>query len=114
MSAGRPRKCWTAAQVQALGVRTDVPTAYDILTGLGRDEAYRSVKRGAFPVPVLKIGRHLVVPTAPILELLRLAPQANAAGPAPPDPATTTRTASAPSPHEDTKATHEHTSGRTI
>lgn len=111
MSAGRARRCWTAAQIQALGVRTDVPTAYDILTGLGRDEAYRSVKRGTFPVPVLKIGRHLVVPTAPILELLRLAPQTNAAGPAPPDPAATPTAASAPSPHEDTKATDEHNPG---
>lgn len=65
-------KRWTAAQVVALGVRTDVPTAGEILAGLGRDESYRAVKRGTFPVPVLKVGRHLVVPTAPILELLGL------------------------------------------
>jgi len=64
------RRVWTPAEVIALGVRTDVPTAGAILAGLCRDEAYRSVKRGDFPVPVVKVGRHLVVPVAPILELL--------------------------------------------
>jgi hypothetical protein len=64
------RRVWTPAEVVALGVRTDVPTAGEILAGLCRDEAYRSVKRGDFPVPVLKVGRRLVVPMAPILELL--------------------------------------------
>jgi len=65
---------WTPAEVIALGVRTDVPTAGEILAGLCRDEAYRSVKRGDFPVPVLKVGRRLVVPVAPILELLGIKP----------------------------------------
>ena len=64
------RRVWTPAEVIAIGVRTDVPTAGEILAGLCRDEAYRSVKRGDFPVPVVKVGRHLVVPVAPILELL--------------------------------------------
>jgi hypothetical protein len=65
---------WTPAEVVALGVRTDVPTAGEILAGLCRDEAYRSVKRGDFPVPVVKVGRHLAVPVAPILELLGIKP----------------------------------------
>ena len=73
------RRVWTPAEVIALGVRTDVPTAGEILAGLCRDEAYRSVKRGDFPVPVLKVGRRLVVPVAPILELLGIKP---ASGPA--------------------------------
>jgi len=68
------RRVWTPADVIALGVRTDVPTAGEILAGLCRDEAYRSVKRGDFPVPVLKVGRRLVVPMAPILELLGIKP----------------------------------------
>jgi hypothetical protein len=68
------RRVWTPAEVVALGVRTDVPTAGEILAGLCRDEAYRSVKRGDFPVPVVKVGRHLVVPMAPILELLGIKP----------------------------------------
>ena len=66
------RRVWTPAEVVALGVRTDVPTAGEILAGLCRDEAYRSVKRGDFPVPVVKVGRRLVVPVAPILQLLRI------------------------------------------
>ena len=68
------RRVWTPAEVIALGVRTDVPTAGEILAGLCRDESYRSVKRGDFPVPVVKVGRHLVVPVAPILELLGIKP----------------------------------------
>ena len=68
------RRVWTPAEVIALGVRTDVPTAGEILAGLCRDEAYRSVKRGDFPVPVVKVGRRLVVPVAPILELLKIKP----------------------------------------
>jgi hypothetical protein len=66
------RKPWTAVQVRRLGVRTTVPVAGEILAGLGKDESYRAVKRGDFPVPVLKVGRHLIVPVAPILEFLRL------------------------------------------
>ena len=69
------RRVWTPAEVIALGVRTDVPTAGEILAGLCRDEAYRSVKRGDFPVPIVKVGRHLVVPVAPILELLKIKPE---------------------------------------
>ena len=68
------RRVWTPAEVIALGVRTDVPTAGEILAGLCRDEAYRSVKRDDFPVPVVKVGRHPVVPVAPILELLKIKP----------------------------------------
>jgi hypothetical protein len=61
---------WTPEAIKALGVRTDVPTAGSILAGLCRDEAYRMVKRGKFPVPVLHVGRRLVVPVQPILDLL--------------------------------------------
>jgi hypothetical protein len=63
---------WTEDKVRALGVRTDVPTAGEILAGLCRDEAYRMAKRGDFPVPVVRIGRRLVVPVAPILRLLQM------------------------------------------
>jgi hypothetical protein len=63
---------WPAEKVLALGTRTDVPTAYEIITGLGKDEAYRAVKRGDFPVPVIKVGRRMIVPTAPIIRLLGL------------------------------------------
>jgi hypothetical protein len=63
---------WTAEQVLALGVKTDLPTAGSILGDLCKDEAYRSYKRGDFPVPVIKVGRKLFVPTAPIVALLGL------------------------------------------
>lgn len=66
------RKVWTAKAVEALGVRTDVPTAGEIIAGWCRDESYRAVKRGDFPVPVIRVGRRMVVPVQPILELLGL------------------------------------------
>jgi hypothetical protein len=78
---------WTPDEVKALGVRTTVPIAGEIIAGLCKDEAYRSVKRGDFPVPVISCGRRLVVPVAPILELLGIKPDVNAAGPAPPSSA---------------------------
>lgn len=78
---GRQRRRWTEAQVRALGVRTTVPVAGDVLAGLCRDESYRAVKRGTFPVPVIKVGHRLVVPTAPILELLGIRPDKSEAAP---------------------------------
>jgi hypothetical protein len=62
---------WTPEAVRALGVRTDVPTAGAIF-GLSRTQAYEAVKRGDFPVTVIKVGRRAVVPVAPILGLLGL------------------------------------------
>jgi hypothetical protein len=83
------QRVWTAEDVMALGVRTTVPVAGEIIAGLCKDESYRMVARGEFPVPVIKVGKNrLVVPTAPILRLLDIGPQdANMAGPAPPGPA---------------------------
>jgi len=84
------QRVWTPDDVKALGVRTTVPIAGEILAGLCKDEAYRSVKRGDFPVPVISCGRRLVVPVAPILELLGIKPDANTADPAPAGPASAT------------------------
>ena len=78
------QRVWTPDEVRALGVRTTVPIAGQIIAGLCKDEAYRSVKRGDFPVPVISCGRRLVVPVAPILELLGIKPDADTADPAPP------------------------------
>lgn len=64
------RKRWTPAQVRALGVRTTVPVAGEILGGLCETEAYRLHRAGQFPVPVLQVGRKLIVPVQPILSLL--------------------------------------------
>jgi hypothetical protein len=63
---------WTAAEVFALGVRTDVPTAGEIVAGWGPSESYKAHARGQFPVPVIKVGRRLIVPVAHILQLLGL------------------------------------------
>jgi hypothetical protein len=84
------QRVWTPDEVIALGVRTTVPIAGEIIAGLCKDEAYRSVKRGDFPVPVISCGRRLVVPVAPILELLGIKPDTNTADPAPPGAAEAT------------------------
>ncbi len=67
------RTTWTAEEVRALGVQTDVETAGSIF-GLSRTQAYAAVKKGVFPVGVIRIGRRYLVPTAPILRLLGLEP----------------------------------------
>ncbi len=47
----------------------DVPTAADML-GIPARSAYALIRRGEFPVPVLHLGRKVVVPTRPLLEAL--------------------------------------------
>jgi len=78
-------RTWTFDDVRALGVRTDVPTAGEILAGLCRTESYDLAESGHFPVPIVKVGRRLVVPVAPILQMLGIGPpDMGAAGPEPP------------------------------
>lgn len=60
---------WSAEDVRALGVRTDVPTAASVL-GMGTTAAYDLVRRNEFPIPVLKLGRKYVVPVAGLLTVL--------------------------------------------
>lgn len=67
-------KVWTEADIDALGVRTDLVTACAIL-GIGsRTKAYELYRRGELPFPVIRAGSRIVCPTAPIRELLGLAP----------------------------------------
>jgi hypothetical protein len=68
--AGR-NKQWTAQEVRALGVTTDLQTAAEIL-GLRPLSGYGIHARGAFPVPVIRAGGRLRVPVAAILDLLCL------------------------------------------
>ncbi|GGK36470.1 hypothetical protein GCM10010124_31390 [Pilimelia terevasa] len=70
-SGGRSTR-WTAQEIRALGVSTDLQTAASIL-GLQPLSAYPINARGAFPVPVIKVGGRYRVPVAPILDLLGLA-----------------------------------------
>ena len=51
----------------------DVPTAGRLL-GLGRSAAYDLVLARLWPTPVLRLGRRLRIPTAPLLTLLGLDP----------------------------------------
>jgi predicted DNA-binding transcriptional regulator AlpA len=56
-------------ELRELPVVVDLPTAARIL-GVGRTVAYRLVRSGQWPTPVLRVGRLLRVPTAPLLELV--------------------------------------------
>jgi predicted DNA-binding transcriptional regulator AlpA len=47
----------------------DVPTAARLL-GIGRTAAYQLVKQDRWPTPVIRIGRLIRVPTAPLLAIL--------------------------------------------
>jgi hypothetical protein len=67
---------WTPDAVRefaAENLTTDVGTGGSLF-GLSRTQAYEAVKAGEFPVKVIRIGRRLVVPVAPILALLGIEP----------------------------------------
>ncbi len=74
MTAPPFRVAWSEEAIRALGTRCTVPQAGSILAGLSESQAYEAAKRGDLGVPILKVGRRLVVPVRPILELLGLAP----------------------------------------
>lgn len=69
----RAGRAWTPAEIDALGVCTDLMTAGSIF-GLGRTKAYELCKAGQFPVEVLRVGARFRVPTASIRHSLGLAP----------------------------------------
>ena len=71
---------WTAQEVCDLGVSTDVRTAASVL-GVSDYQAYELIRRGEFPVPVLRLGRRkIVIPVAGLLSILGIdaAPAPNA------------------------------------
>jgi hypothetical protein len=51
----------------------DLTTAAQIL-GIGRTAAYALVRAGHWPTPVVRAGRLIRVPTAPLLRLLGIRP----------------------------------------
>jgi predicted DNA-binding transcriptional regulator AlpA len=59
----------TSAFPEQLSPVLDVPTAARLL-GIGRTAAYQLVKQDQWPTPVIRIGRLIRVPTAPLLALL--------------------------------------------
>ncbi len=40
------------------------------LLGIDRTTGYRAIKEGTFPVPCIRVGRLLKVPTAPLVRML--------------------------------------------
>ena len=69
MSSPNP---WPPERLRALGPTTDLTTAAEIL-GISRSAAYKLARRGAFPVPLLKVGAVYRVPTAPLLAAVHVA-----------------------------------------
>jgi predicted DNA-binding transcriptional regulator AlpA len=61
----------TPDEVRALPAVVDLPTAARAL-GLGRTAAYELVRTGEWPTPVIRLGRLIRVPSAPLVELLGL------------------------------------------
>ena len=66
------KKTWTAADIYALGVRTDLFTAAEIVLGCGPDKTRELLAKDELPFPTFKVGRRRVVPVAYILRLLGL------------------------------------------
>jgi hypothetical protein len=65
------RRKWTAREVRALGVRTDLRTAGAVL-GMSQSRVYEAAKADRLPFPVIKIGTRYIVPTEPLARLLGL------------------------------------------
>jgi len=57
-------------ELAGLPALLDVPDAARVL-GIGRSLAYELVRRGEWPTEVLRIGKLIKIPTAPLLRLLQ-------------------------------------------
>jgi hypothetical protein len=68
----KTKQTWNAADVYALGVRTDLVTACKIVLDVGRNRAWELYNAGELPFPTLRFGRKVVVPVAPLIKLLGL------------------------------------------
>lgn len=55
----------------------DVPTAAAAL-GVGKSVAYELIRTGDWPTPVLRLGRLIKVPSAPLLQLVGVDAQVTA------------------------------------
>ncbi|GGK36451.1 hypothetical protein GCM10010124_31370 [Pilimelia terevasa] len=91
---GRPKgraNGWTAAQIRALGTLVDIPTAGSIF-GMNRTVAYDAARRGAFPVPVMTVGKRRWVSVLSIMAVLGI-PAEPPRHPSPPSTDGTTESA---------------------
>ncbi len=70
-------------ELTALPAVVDVSTAAQAL-GLGKTAAYELIRCGQWPTPVLRLGKSIRIPTAPLLALLGLPPEvpSDSSGPA--------------------------------
>lgn len=59
----------TVDQLAVRAAVVDLPDAARIL-GIGRTLAYRLVREGAWPTPVVRIGRLIKVPLKPLYEYI--------------------------------------------
>jgi len=59
--------------LDALPTVLDLPSAAELL-GIGRTMAYQLVRGGVWPTPLIRIGRLIRVPTAPLRHLLEGGP----------------------------------------
>lgn len=57
------------AELRALPPLVDVPTAARAL-GIGRGLAYELVRSGSWPTPILRMGKLIRIPTAPLVRLV--------------------------------------------
>ena len=60
-------------ELLALPAVVDVPTAASAL-GISRTAAYELIRNKEWPTPIVRMGRLIKIPTAPILELLGIEP----------------------------------------
>jgi excisionase family DNA binding protein len=63
----------TEAQLRALPPVVDVPTAAAALD-VAASHVYELIRCGEFPLPVIRLGRTIRIPSGPLLEFLRLTP----------------------------------------
>jgi predicted DNA-binding transcriptional regulator AlpA len=56
-------------QVRTLPPVVDVPTAATVL-GIGRTAAYELIRTDQWPTPVLRLGKLIRIPSAPLLDLV--------------------------------------------
>ena len=61
----------TEDQVRDLPPVVDVATAAAVL-GIGRSAAYELIRAEQWPTPTLRLGKLIRIPTAPLLELVRV------------------------------------------
>jgi len=59
----------TVEQARNLPAVVDVLTAAAIL-GIGRTAAYELIRIGQWPTPILRVGKLIRVPSAPLLDLV--------------------------------------------